>query len=61
MPPDARRGLAVQAERWTSETIARRMPVIRAVSARTRAEPRLADILAARAIWNLASRGAGRG
>jgi DNA polymerase-3 subunit delta len=61
MPPDARRGLAVQAERWTSEAIARRMPVIRAVSARTRAEPRLADILAARAIWNLASRGAGRG
>ena len=62
LPPSAMRVLAVQAERWTSDSVARRLPVIRAASARVRAEPRLAEILATRAIWSLASRsGGGRG
>jgi DNA polymerase III subunit delta len=62
LPPAAVRKLAVQAERWTSDSLARRLPVIRAASARVRAEPRLAEILATRAIWSLASRsGGGRG
>ena len=62
LPPSAMRMLAVQAERWTSDSLARRLPLIRAASARVRAEPRLAEILATRAIWSLASRsGAGEG
>ena len=59
LPPAAVRKLAVQAERWTSDSLARRLPVIRAASARVRAEPRLAEILATRAIWSLASRSGG--
>ena len=62
LPPSARRELAVQAERWTSDSVARRLPAVRAASARIRAEPRLANLLATRAIWSLASRsGAGKG
>ena len=62
LPPAAVRKLAVEAERWTSDSLARRLPVIRAASARVRSEPRLAEVLATRAIWSLASRsGGGRG
>lgn len=56
LPPAARRSLAAQAERWTSDSIGQRLPVVRTASARIRAEPKLADLLATRAIWALASR-----
>ncbi len=56
LPPAARRSLAAQAERWTSDSIAQRLPAVRTASARIRAEPKLADLLGARAIWALASR-----
>jgi DNA polymerase III subunit delta len=56
LPAPAARKLAVQAERWTTESIARRLPTARAVSARVRAEPRLGEILATRSIWALAAR-----
>lgn len=60
LPTTAVRMLGVQVERWTSDSLARRLPVIRAASARVRAEPRLAEVLATRAIWSLAS-GSGGG
>jgi DNA polymerase-3 subunit delta len=60
LPPPARRALAKQAERWTSESIAQRLPAIRAASARVRADSRLAEVLATRALWTLASRSRGR-
>jgi len=56
LPPSARRALAHQAERWTSESIVRRLPALRAASARVRADPDLADALATRTLWSLASR-----
>jgi DNA polymerase-3 subunit delta len=56
LPTSARRALAKQAERWTSESIAERLPAIRLASARVRTETRLAEILATRALWALASR-----
>ncbi|MGC9959579.1 DNA polymerase III subunit delta [Roseiarcus sp.] len=59
LPMPARRALARQAERWTSESIAQRLPAVRQASARVRAESRLAEILATRALWTLASRGRG--
>ena len=54
--PEGRRALARAAQRWTSESIAQRLPAVRAMSARVRATPALARILASRAIWALASR-----
>ena len=36
LPPEARRALAKAAERWTSETIAQRLPSVRAMSAKVR-------------------------
>jgi DNA polymerase III subunit delta len=61
LPMPARRALAKQAERWTSESIAGRLPAVRLASARVRADSRLAEVLATRALWTLASRsGAGR-
>jgi len=60
LPPSAVRALARQAERWTSESIAQRLPAIRLASARARADSRLAEALATRALWSLASRGRGR-
>jgi DNA polymerase-3 subunit delta len=57
LPPEARRALAKAAERWTSETIAVRLPNIRAMSAKVRATPGMAEVLASRAIWALASGG----
>ena len=59
LPLPARRALAKQAERWTSESIAQRLPAIRQASARVRAESQLSEILATRALWTLASRGRG--
>jgi len=56
MPTSARRALAKQAERWTSESIAQRLPAVRQASARVRSEARLAGVLATRALWRLASR-----
>ena len=56
LPMSARRALAKQAERWTSESIAERLPAIRLASARVRTESQLAPVLAARALWTLASR-----
>jgi DNA polymerase-3 subunit delta len=59
LPFTARRALATQAERWTSESIAQRLPAIRLASARVRSETQLAEILATRALWTLASRSRG--
>jgi DNA polymerase-3 subunit delta len=62
LPMSARRALAKQAERWTTVSIAERLPAVRQASARVRAETRLAEVLATRALWALASgrRGARR-
>jgi DNA polymerase III subunit delta len=59
MPAPARRSLAREAERWTSASIARQLPVTRTASARVRSEPRLARALATRILWTLASRSRG--
>jgi DNA polymerase III subunit delta len=56
LPMSARRALARQAERWTSESIAQRLPAVRLASARVRGDSRLAEVLATRALWTLASR-----
>jgi hypothetical protein len=56
LPMSARRALAKQAERWTTESIAQRLPAIRQASARVRIESQLAEILATRALWALAAR-----
>jgi DNA polymerase-3 subunit delta len=56
LPPEARRALARAAERWNSEALAERLPAIRAMSARVRASPDLAEALASRALWSLAGR-----
>jgi len=53
--PDGRRALAKAAQRWTSESIAQRLPAVRAMSANVRAQPHLAEALATRAVWSLAS------
>ena len=60
LPPSARRALARQAERWTTESIAQRLPAVRLASARVRSESRLAEVLATRALWALASGRGGR-
>ncbi len=60
LPPAARRALARQADRWTSESIGARLPAVRLASARVRADSRLAEVLASRALWTLASRTRGR-
>ncbi len=59
LPASARRALAKQAERWTSESIAQRLPAVRLASARVRSELRIAEVLATRALWTLASQGRG--
>jgi DNA polymerase-3 subunit delta len=59
LPMPARRALARQAERWTSESIAQRLPAVSLASARVRGDSRLAEVLATRALWTLASRGRG--
>jgi DNA polymerase-3 subunit delta len=61
LPPSARRALSRQAERWTTGSIAERLPAIRLASARVRSQSGLAEVLATRALWALASQGrAGR-
>jgi len=60
LPPSALRALARQAERWTTESVAQRLPAIRLASARVRGESKLAEVLATRALWALASQGRGR-
>jgi len=60
LPPTARRALAKQAERWTTQSIAGRLPTLRLASARVRGDSRLAEPLATRALWALASHGGGR-
>jgi DNA polymerase III subunit delta len=56
LPMSARRALAKQAERWTTESIAERLPAIRQASGRVRTDTQLADVLATRALWTLATR-----
>ena len=56
LPMSARRALAKQAERWTTDSVAERLPAIRQATARVRTETQLADVLATRAFWTLASR-----
>ena len=51
LPMSARRALAKQAERWTTGSIAERLPAVRQASARVRTETRLAEVLATRAHW----------
>jgi DNA polymerase-3 subunit delta len=55
LPPSALRALSKQAERWTTESIAERLPSVRLASARVRTESDLAEVLATRALWALAS------
>jgi len=55
LPQEARRALARAAERWTSVSIAQRLPSLRATSARVRGSPVPSEILASRALWALAS------
>jgi DNA polymerase-3 subunit delta len=55
LPLSARRALAKQAERWTAESLAQRLPAVRLASARVRTETKLAEVLATRALWALAS------
>jgi DNA polymerase III subunit delta len=55
LPMSARRALAKQAERWTAESIAQRLPAVRLASARVRTETQLAKVLATRVVWALAS------
>ncbi len=59
LPMSARRALARQADRWTSESIAQRLPAVRLASARVRGDSRVGEVLASRALWSLASRGRG--
>ena len=54
LPMSARRALAKQAERWT-RMLAQRLPAVRLASARVRTETQLAEVLATRALWALAS------
>ncbi len=60
LPPTALRGLGAVAERWTTDSIARQFPAVRAASARVRADSRLSEVLATRTLWALASRSSAR-
>ena len=60
LPMSARRALAERAERWTTESITQRLPAIRLASTRVRTETQLAEVLATRALWALASGRRGR-
>jgi DNA polymerase III subunit delta len=55
LPASARRMLSRQADAWTSEAIARRLPAIQAASANVRARPRLGSLLATRILWALST------
>ena len=60
LPINARRALAELAERWTSEPIRQQTPAILGASGKIRSEPRLAFMLASRALWALAARSRSR-
>ncbi len=53
--PAGRAALAKQAERWSSSALGKRLAAVASLAARVRRDPRLADILATRALWSLAS------
>jgi DNA polymerase-3 subunit delta len=53
--PSGRAALSKQAERWSSSALSKRLAAVAAVAARVRRDPRLADILATRALWSLVS------
>ena len=53
--PSGRAALAKQAERWSSSALGKRLIAVDALAARVRRDPRLADILATRALWSLVS------
>jgi DNA polymerase-3 subunit delta len=55
MSPAGRAALAKQAERWSAATVARRLPAVAALAGRVRRNPRLAEAVALRALWALAS------
>ena len=59
--PSGRTALGKQAERWSSSALSKRLVAAAALAARVRRDPRLADILATRALWSLASGLRGRG
>jgi len=53
--PSGRAALAKQAERWSSSALGKRLAAVSALAARVRRDPRLADVLATRALWSLVS------
>jgi DNA polymerase-3 subunit delta len=53
--PSGRAALAREAERWSSSAVGKRLAAVAALAGRVRREPRLADILATRALWSLAT------
>ncbi|MGO9772555.1 MAG: DNA polymerase III subunit delta [Roseiarcus sp.] len=53
--PSGRAALAKQAERWSSTALGKRLAAVSTLAARVRREPRLAEILATRALWSLAA------
>ena len=55
MAPSGRVALAKQAERWSAAMAARRLPAIAGLAGRVRRNPRLAEPVALRALWALAS------
>ena len=46
---------AKQAERWSAASAARRLPAVAALAGRVRRYPRLAEAVALRALWALAT------
>jgi DNA polymerase-3 subunit delta len=64
LSPDGRGALARQAQLWSAAALGRRLPAIQTVAARGRRDARLAQALATRALWALATGarpGGGRG
>ena len=55
MSPTGRAALGKQAERWSAASAARRLPAVAALAGRVRRYPRLAEAVALRALWALAS------
>ncbi len=55
LPPVGRAALAKQAELWSSAALGRRLPAILGVAGKARRDPRLAEVIATRALWSLAS------
>jgi len=55
MAPASRAALAKEAERWSAATAARRLAAVATLSGRVRRNPRLAEALALRALWAIAT------